>query len=250
MEYQAIRKKFVEMSGRYDLVKTDWNDNGADFFINLGQRFLDRMTRHRKAEAKYITDVDSDTWVVPIENCRAVNEVYVRGSSGTIVKLDKYKYRDFRVYLGELVGDLGSGTPAYYAVVNLRGYPDESEDFGDYVDTEDIHQTWDGENTHYSRIGVIIYPKPSESLELSVYGLFYSPTLSAVYADGAWTQTASYWTSEHPDALLYAALYKMETFYRNTEGSKDWLGVLQLEINTYDFDLVEEDMADIDCMEG
>lgn len=250
MEYQAIRKKFVEMSGRYDLVKTDWNDDGADFFLNLGQRFLDRFTRHRKSVAKFVTDIDGDTWVIPVENCRAVDEVYVRGTDGAIVKLDKYPYSDFRQYLRKMVTDADPGTPAYYAVVNLRGYPDESEDFGDYEDTEDIQQTWDGVNPHYSRIGIIVYPKPDESLELSVYGLFYSPELSAVYASGAWTQTASYWTTEHPDALLYAALYKMETFYRNTEGSKDWLGVLQLEVATYDYDLVEEEMADLDCMEG
>jgi hypothetical protein len=42
----------------------------------------------------------------------------------------------------------------------------------------------------------------------------------------------------------------LEKFMRNTEGVKDWLGVIKAELQGIDFDMVEEDIADVNQMEG
>jgi hypothetical protein len=39
-----------------------------------------------------------------------------------------------------------------------------------------------------------------------------------------------------------AALYKLEVFYRNTEGAKDWSGAMKEDMLGMDHDFVEEDL--------
>jgi len=43
MNLLEIRTEFIKQSGRYDLVTdaTSWADNGANFYINSGQDYLD-----------------------------------------------------------------------------------------------------------------------------------------------------------------------------------------------------------------
>ena len=47
MDCKALRQKLVELTGRYDLVKTvaddTWVDDGANWFLSRGQEMLDRM---------------------------------------------------------------------------------------------------------------------------------------------------------------------------------------------------------------
>ena len=43
MNLLEVRTKFIQLSGHYELASTDglYTDNGADFYINAGQDFLD-----------------------------------------------------------------------------------------------------------------------------------------------------------------------------------------------------------------
>jgi len=43
MNLLQIRQKLRIESGRFDLVNSDGSDSGADFFINEGSRYLDRL---------------------------------------------------------------------------------------------------------------------------------------------------------------------------------------------------------------
>ena len=61
MEYYLLRKKFCELSGRYDLINADLTDNGADFYINAGQSHLDRMQNTGQMKAKYIKQITAGT---------------------------------------------------------------------------------------------------------------------------------------------------------------------------------------------
>ena len=48
------RQKFVELSGHYDLVTdtTSWDDNGADFYIDAAEEYLDfRSNDWRRADS-------------------------------------------------------------------------------------------------------------------------------------------------------------------------------------------------------
>lgn len=58
-----------------------------------------------------------------------------------------------------------------------------------------------------------------------------------------------YWSAEHPDLLIFAALQRLEVSYRNTAGANDWLEAVRSDLINLDMELVEEDVADLDVME-
>jgi hypothetical protein len=79
MNLLELRTQFVKISGRYDLVvdTTDWVDNGADFYINAGQNFLDRLRDTPKAQNTIFTALDAGEWYVTFARCRSIREVWI-----------------------------------------------------------------------------------------------------------------------------------------------------------------------------
>lgn len=248
MEYHEIRQKFVEMSGRYDLVNATWEDNGADFFLNAGQRFLDRISTYGKGVAKNVQSIAAGTIIVKSVNLQAVKNVWAGNSTDGLTKLTRYSLNELKEYYEKDLSTVTQGTPQYYAPVYLRPYPDTQTSAGwaGYYDISDMVL----DDAHYTYNGVIIMPPPDETYYISIEGKFYSPALTATLALGVWTQTKSYWTEVHPDILLEAALFKLETFYRNTEGAKDWKAGLDEDLVGIDRDLVEESLRDSMEMDG
>ncbi len=250
MQYWQLRKMFVERSGRYDLVHADWTDNGADFFINAGQRWLDRMAETGKMVGKNAQLPASGTIQVYYAGLRGVKEVWAGNSTDGLVKLEKKTLSALKEYYEKRIGSVDVGQPLYYAPASFRPIPDAQAAAGwaTYYDVDDLILG----DTHYIYNGVIIAPPTDGTYYISLVGKFYSPELSATFnaATDVWTQTKSYWTEVHPDILLQAALFKLEVFYRNTEGAKDWKGALDLDIAGLDKDLAEEELADICEMEG
>ena len=59
-----------------------------------------------------------------------------------------------------------------------------------------------------------------------------------------------YWSTEHPDILIHAALHRLEVSYRNTAGANDWLVTVKTDLADLDMDWVEEEIADLDDMEA
>lgn len=251
MEYYLIRKKFCELSGRYDLMNADYTDNGADFFINAGQRHLDRLQNTGQMQAKYIQKVSAGTIKVYVAGLRTVKEVWAGNSTDGLIQLSKASLTWLRQEYEEQLGSVTQGTPEYYAPAIFRPYPDTSTttSLSGYYDIDDLilHGTVPN---HYTYSGVIIAPPPDEEYYISVYGLYYSPELSATLLSGTWTQTKSIWSEVHPDILITAALYKLETFYRNTEGAKDWKAALSTDISDMDKDFAEEESAEINQIGG
>lgn len=58
------------------------------------------------------------------------------------------------------------------------------------------------------------------------------------------------WSEDYPDILIHASLQRLEVSYRNTAGANDWLVSVQSDLMGLDKEWVEEDVADIDAMEG
>jgi hypothetical protein len=246
MNYKDVRKKFVELSGRYDLTNADWTDNGADFFINAGQRYLDRQYGTGKAKAKHIQSVSAGTTLIKTTGLRSVLEVYAGDSTDGLYALKKASISYLKDLYGEAFSAIDRGTPEWYTPIILRPFPDTTTSAGvgswaGYYDTGDVVL----DNAHYTYDGIIIVPAPEATIYVSIYGLFFSPTLSAVVVAGEWTQTKSTWTENFPEILLKAALYELEVFYRNTEGAKDWNNALMLDLAGMDKDAAEEESAGI-----
>lgn len=64
MDLEDIRDKFIELSGRDDLANDDGTDNGADYFINAGQKFLDKRFGHAELSLELSNDSDTSWWTL------------------------------------------------------------------------------------------------------------------------------------------------------------------------------------------
>jgi len=248
MLYHTLRQKFVELSGRYDLVNVTWEDNGADFFINSGQRFLDRVSTYGKGTAKNVQSIAAGTIIVRSVDLIAVHEVWAGNSVDGLIPLTRYSMNQLRGTFGKQLSSITQGTPAYFCPVSLRPYPDNQSIAGwtGYYDIDDLVLA----DLHHTYNGIILVPPPNKTYYISIIGKFYSPVLTATLALGVWTETKSYWTEVHPDILLEAALFKLETFYRNTEGAKDWQTAMNADLTGIDAALVEESLRESQEMDG
>ena len=252
MDYVDLRRKFVELSGRYDLVKADWQDSGADFFINAGQKMLDRAQDGGKMRARYVTSLAAGTVVKYVTGLRAIKGVWISNVDG-MTELYPNKIETIRSWYGKKLSTEAQSMPRYYAPAQLRPAPDTATatDLSGLYDIEDLILYDSVAKTgNWTYNGIIIMPPPDQAYTLSIWGLFYSPTLSATLSSGTWTQTKSFWSEAFPEILLKAALYELEAFYRNTEGMKDWDNALSVDMKGLDHDYVEEDLNGNLQMEG
>ncbi|MCK5603341.1 hypothetical protein KAR91_15765 [Candidatus Pacearchaeota archaeon] len=58
-----------------------------------------------------------------------------------------------------------------------------------------------------------------------------------------------FWSLEHPDILIHAALCRLEVSYRNTAGVKDWMISIKNDLADLDMEWIEELTEDLDVME-
>lgn len=238
MNLLELRTQFVKVSGRNDLVSGE-ADNGANFYINAGQKFLDRRFRFPKDVGIYADTIDANAWYAIFPYCRAIKEVWVADSTSRR-QLTKLSIQDFLTTYSRPLLDTTPGTTTYYAPSILRSIPES-----DRVTVAD----WDAVlgymptlvGAHYEYNGILLGPPTDSELHLEVWGLFYTPELSD-------NTDQSFWSAVHPEVLLYAALYELEISYRNTQGANDWLNAIMSHGNDIDMDVVEQDSCD--QMEG
>lgn len=251
MDYKDIRDEFVKKSGRYDLVNSDWTDNGADFFLNAGQRMLDRRADLEKLEARFYSAITAGSVYVNTTGLLAIFQAWIADSNGR-ARLERCSLSDIREFYYEPTADLTPGTPAYYAPSIVRPYPDTitATALAAFFDTDGVIASSTEAARHYGYSGIFFMPPSDGSYTLEIFGKFGSPVLSATRNGSVWTQTASVWTVQHPDILILAALYRMEVFYRNTEGAKDWLAAMDLDLVDLDKLKVDQECAEVTQMEG
>jgi len=91
MSLLEVRTQLIKITGRYDLVvdAVDYADNGADFYINAGQLWLDRRETHKKSFSRVFETVSAGEWYLTFQLCRAIKEVWISNSDGEKWKLEK-----------------------------------------------------------------------------------------------------------------------------------------------------------------
>ncbi len=237
MDLVTLRQKAAELSGRYDLVvdTTDWADNGMDFFINNAVRFLDRMSDTPKSVSRIFEELAANAWYFEFTLCREIHSVWINNTEGRS-QLTRKDYPDLLEDYSGLISETDSGTPLYYCPNSLRNQDDTD------IDTLGVFFNRVLDDSQAYR-GIIILPPPDESIVVEVKGLFYSAVLSN-------DSDENYWTLMHPDLLIMATLYEIEIFNRNSEGMRDWLGALNVKIDSIRKDLISEEVFDVNQMEG
>lgn len=237
MTLVELREQFVKLSGLYNLVvdTTDWVDNGADFYIQAGQNYLDRRRDTPKSFNTIFEELATGGWYLTFSGCRSIREVWINNTEGRskLTKKDlSWLYQEYSA----LVSATDAGTPLYYCPARLRSTDKTDQTnlgtFFNYVkaDSDDLR-------------GILILGPPNEAIVVEVQGLFYSDALTA-------DESESYWTINWPETLIKAALYQVEVFNRNTEGMKDWIFAIDLDLEGLDKDMVEEETSTITQIKG
>jgi hypothetical protein len=243
MDYVDIRKKFAELSGRWDLLTATFEDAGADFFLNAGQKYLDRFLDTGKMVGRYPVIVAAGTYIVKTIGLRAVQEVWASNVDGKYQLLPDLLNK-LKTEYSEEFSDVPQGTPTYYAPAIFRPYPDTlASTTGMYNVSDMLLFSAVAPAQHFNYNGIVIMPPPDGTYTIEIVGLFYSPTLSATLSGVTWTQTKSFWTEVHPEILLAAAIYKLHVLYHNTGGAIDYKASVMEDITGISNDAAEEDLV-------
>lgn len=246
MNLLEVRTWFVQESGRYDLVvdTATYADNGANRYINTGVRLLDRLQITPFTEGhNWQSAATGIKHVVFGFAFRSVEAMFAtKISDGSRTELAKKTLKEIKeLHFQYLAGDAETGTPLYYCPGVFRLAP-ELEQTGDVLTVPAEYLDYIGESpARYT--GVLFHPPCDEDYAMEVWGKVYSQDLS-VDTDENW------WTFNHPELVVMAAQLMLEKMMRNTEGVKDWIAAIKMELQGIDFDLVEEDVANITCMGG
>ncbi len=119
MNLLNIRTQWVERTGRFDLVvdTNDYVDNGANFFIQAGQRLLDSILPYRKDIGRHHETVNANQSSILIKHVRAIDSVYVTQSGEAREPLTRKTYSWMLEQYGEDYGEKAVGT------ITLSGVP-------------------------------------------------------------------------------------------------------------------------------
>lgn len=197
MNLQEVREQAAKISGRVDLVSPTGEDEGMDFYIRAGQRFLDFRTQWPGQDVELEIVLPQGEIGVKLSSVRAVEAVRLGDKLLT------------RVQAWE-IGSIPDGLPTAYAVLG-----NEDED-----------------------LSIVFSARPSSEVTVSVWALLGSKPLQE---DG----DENWWSVEHPDVLIHAALFKLEQFYRNTQGAQDHLSAVDEALRGIDNEVVARESADI-----
>ena len=241
MNLLDIRTKFIELSGRSDLVvnETDYVDSGANFFINAGNRWLDRLENVPKSPGKIYKRIENGDWFATFNDCRAVKKVYVTNDEGR-KEVVKKELGWIMLEYSDTIAEIDTGTPRYYTSAILRMVP---QSLGAVTMSQFVGETVQTDIEHMAYNGIIWMPPADETLILEIQGLFYSETLSV-------DTDINHWSINDPLILVFAALHELEESYRNTEGARDWEVAIEKKVMGLGMDDVEEQIAGVNQMEG
>lgn len=241
MNLLSLRKKFRQLSGRFDLINEDGSDNGMDFFINAGSRFLDRLDEVQKSWASYFTTLAVGRFIVTFPMSRAIKEVWVATADDGRWQLEKKDLQDLMAgYLTGLPSSRSSGSPLYYSPCITRHIPEDVtadglDAFAGFIETP--------AGNAYEYNSILINVPTDKTLMVDIRGLFYSKELEE-------NEDRNYWTETNPMLLYMSTMRQIEVVNRNTQGVNDWTSAISTEMSQLGMDLVEELIAEVDQMEG
>jgi hypothetical protein len=246
MTLLEMRTKLVQLSGRYDLVinTDDYEDNGANFHINAGLRWLDRKMDHKPMVTRNFSVVAASALSATFEWCRSILQVWVIDPvEGTRTRLEKKDLTWLREEFPGPHSELEAGAPIYYVPFYTKMYPlnPGSTTWAKYSDFNSELDETALDTDVYD--GVLFMPPALNEMTLEIIGHFYTKQMTL-------DTDSNYWSVRHPEILLMSALRSIEVFNRNTEGRKDWELAIAESLMDEDKDAADEDVAEVDEMEG
>ena len=250
MNLLEIRTEFVKASGRYDLVNpTTWADAGANKFIEMGQRDLERRLGRGPVRGKMLLDLAAGSYMASFQYCRSVKSVSVMDEDGKYVvqKLTAQGIRDWATQWDvsnpfmKPFAEMTAGRPQIYYPTSLRRVPDGGDFSGDSATLQSYLEVSNTEVTNTS--GIIFLPPTDKAYVLEIEGVFYMAGLSG-------DTDTNYWSTMYPQLLIQASLLQHDKLYRGKTSATQREQDLQMALLDIEKDIVDEESTDIDQMEG
>jgi hypothetical protein len=216
MTLKEFREFFGNTSGRWDLINSDYSDNGIDFFINQSLRYLTSKVDLTGNYGAYELNVSSGnhSFNIPFASVEKAYFGYTSDNSRTLLERLTYeeaigKYTDYADF-----DNIPTSVPCEYFINNYL-----SDRYTEFIAI-----------TRYIRI----LPTPNVSGVLTVTGKL-SVEMPAEDSD------TNFWLIREPFMLYQCVMYHLETAWRNTQGQNDAINALNDLISTFAMDNVEEE---------
>lgn len=252
LDLLAIRTRLRTVSGRHDLVNSDYTDNGMDFYIQAGSRLLDLTVEQENQWATYRKQLASGDYKTTFSQCRAIHRVWLYSSSTNRIPLVEKSLEWILNNYTKEFDSVDTGTPKYYAPFVTRLQPDQQDNWASEADfladgsadfDEDYNDIIFGTTNYLTNKGILLMPRADSAFTVRVFGKFWSNTLSA-------ETDKNIWSENFPEALVYATMQCLEKDYRNTRGIQDWQAAMESITRNIEFDMLEQNWANVSRMEG
>lgn len=222
MTLSEVRKMFVKITGRYDLVKDteSYEDDGADFMLNAGIRMLDSMFTHSKSYGTIRVSIESGEDVYRTDNVLSIEAIQVSSDEGRVT-LTHVSEQD--ITERDPDGSNSSGAPKYYAIHTGMRNPELGN----------LEDEFKGESFR-------IFPAPDEDITAYVYGRLTIPLKEE--------DDVNFWSSSYPETLITAGQYFIERFHRNSQGMADHMRAIRQDLRELDYNAIESQLGSITQM--
>lgn len=235
-----IRKQFIDQTGRFDLVTdlVDYEDNGADFFIDAACRILDNMPISQpKSIQRYQADLSAGDFMINMKYLRSVEKVEVMNGDGR-TELTALSYGDFREEYSVDMANAEQGTPTYYTL-NVNSLSPEqkaitSANQSSYF-TYDVDGLLFSDQSPYLYDGILIGPPADGTYTITIHARFYS-----ILEDDS---DKNYYSVNFPILLVLAAKLALYSMYDNSQGVQDTLRSMDIILSGIDINSINSEMA-------
>ena len=259
MTLLEIRTELIKQSGRYDLVSspTTFADNGANYFIQQAQRFLDRKldTRYNKAHYRKQLILSDTVFVLP--GFRVVDRVFLYGNGSELELRKRAKEYLFKMYDDpDNIITLDRTRPIFYAEVPYKVVDDRQKYGAEEITNGAFATTLSGWTVD---LGTIVWNAGHAYHPAGVEDLMYQTTLvsgltyrvqarvyrkssegTVTFSSGAnlFTQSGSGTVKQ---SLVAASTQFTITFSANFDGWVDDVSVQEI-TNEFEADFLDGDM--------
>ena len=237
-----MRRRFVELSGHYELVldaeQNDWGDNGADDYIRAAQRRLDDEFTYHKSDAYLYAKLTAGQSLVTFNWARLIKQVWIADATGYRTELTRLTMREMRqLYSETTLAAITQGTPQHWSPIVSMLAPSQIGETANTFDTED-YVDYDQivfSEAYFSK-SLVVMPPPSITTTVQVLASWYSPTLSD-------DNDVCFW-SQFPELLIRGARAELELdLHRNQTGYRGFLEGLMPRLSRLEDNLLEEEQS-------
>lgn len=234
-----VRTQFIKKSGRYDLVTdtTSYADNGADYYIQAGQKWLEKHVEFNGQTGKVFRKLATGKYALTFRDMRVIEQVYAADSTerGPLERID---YADLLELYPKAFPLETQGEPKYWCPICVRSVnmdnDDQREGIMDYMDVIENSDSYNA---------IVIMPPADSNYHIEIKGKFASKKLTA-------DEDSNWWSANEEFVLMLSALRALEVTYRNTQGVNDWTNAIMSELFGIEKDHVEDNTYHINQLEG